>query len=84
MDMTRDSIKDALEGIASISGEEYDAQYAKVMAEVREDAQFGEKIGVNSTPTFYLNGIKLGSVRAAALQEAIAYELQKAGVGAQS
>jgi uncharacterized membrane protein/protein-disulfide isomerase len=80
MDMTRDSIKNALRGIANVSSDEFDAQYPKVMAEVREDAQFGEKIGVNSTPTFYLNGIKLGSVRAAALHEAIAYELQKAGV----
>jgi protein-disulfide isomerase len=50
------------------------------MAQVREDAQFGEKIGVNSTPTFYLNGMKMPSVRPAHLQEAIAYELRKAGV----
>ena len=79
-EMTRDSIKSALKNIANVSGDEYDAKYASVLEQVRADAQFGNKLGVNGTPTFYLNGIRLPSVRTAHLEEAILYELRKAGV----
>jgi protein-disulfide isomerase len=80
-EMTRDSIKSALQKIANVSGDEYDAKYAAVLEKVRADSQFGSKLGVNGTPTFYLNGIKIpGSVRAAYLDEAFMYELRKAGV----
>jgi len=79
-EMTRDSIKAALQNIANVSGADYDAKYASTLEKVRVDSQFGSKLGVNGTPTFYLNGIKLPSVRTAHLEEAIVYELQKAGV----
>ena len=79
-EMTRDSIKAALKNIANISGDEYDAKYASVLEQVRADSQFGNKLGVNGTPTFYLNGIRLPSVRTAHLEEAFLYELRKAGV----
>ena len=80
-EMTRDSIKDALKDIANISGDEYDAKYAATLEKVRVDSQFGNKLGVNGTPTFFLNGIKIPtSVRASYLAEAFRYELQKAGV----
>ena len=79
-ELTRDSIKAALKNIADVSGEDYDAKYASVLEKVRVDSQFGSKLGVNGTPTFYLNGIKLPSVRTAHLEEAIVYELRKAGV----
>jgi protein-disulfide isomerase len=35
---------------------------------------------VTGTPTFFLNGIRMPSVRISHLDAAIAYELQKAGV----
>ena len=80
-EMTRDSIKSALQKIANVSGDEYDAKYAAVLEKVRADSQFGSKLGVNGTPTFYLNGMKIpGNVRASYLDEAFAYELRKAGV----
>ena len=63
---------------ANVSGEDYDAKYASTLEKVRADSQFGSKLGVNGTPTFYLNGIKLPSVRTAHLEEAFVYELQKA------
>jgi len=75
-ELTRDRVKAAVREIAGV--EDYDAQYATVLAKVREDAQLGTKLGVSGTPTFYLNGIKLPSVRPAHLDAAIAYELKKA------
>jgi len=78
-ELTRDSIKGALRTIAKVSGDEYDSRYAEIIPKVREDAQLGNKLGVTGTPTFYLNGIKMPSVRAAHLEAAVEYELRKAG-----
>jgi protein-disulfide isomerase len=51
-----------------------------VLEDVRADSQLGQKLGVSGTPTFFLNGIKLGALRPAAFDAVIAYELKKAGV----
>jgi protein-disulfide isomerase len=67
--------------VKEIAGvEDYDARYPSVLEEVRADAQLGKKLGVTGTPTFFLNGIKMPSVRVAHLEAAFDYELQKAGV----
>ena len=47
---------------------------------VRADAELGKKLGVEGTPTFFINGIKVPSLRPAYLDAAIAYALRKAGV----
>jgi hypothetical protein len=78
--MTRDDVKAALNEVTKISGSEYDARYAQVLEAVRADSQLGTKLGVSGTPTFFLNGIMLNSLRPAALDAIIAYELKKAGV----
>jgi protein-disulfide isomerase len=51
-----------------------------VLEGVKADSQYGQKLGVNGTPTFFLNGIRLGLLRPAAFDAMIAYELKKAGV----
>jgi uncharacterized membrane protein len=78
--LTRDDVKSALKEVTKIDSVEYDTRYAKVLEEVRADSQFGQKLGVNGTPTFFLNGIRLGLLRPAAFDAMIAYELKKAGV----
>ena len=78
--MTRDDVKAALNEVTKISGSEYDARYSQVLEAVRADSQLGTKLGVSGTPTFFLNGIMLNSLRPAALDAIIAYELKKAGV----
>jgi protein-disulfide isomerase len=78
--LTRDDVKAALKEVTKIDGGEYDSKYAKVLEEVKADSQLGQKLGVNGTPTFFLNGIKLGLLRPAAFDAMIAYELKKAGV----
>ena len=40
----------------------------------------GQKLGVSGTPTFYINGVKFGSLRAAYFDAAIQYFLKKSGV----
>lgn len=78
--LTRDDVKAALKEVTQISGNEYDARYGQVLEAVKADSQLGQKLGVNSTPTFFLNGIRIGALRPAAFDAVIAYELKKAGV----
>jgi len=80
MSMTGADVKAALTEVTKISAGEFDSRYAKMLDAVRADAQLGQKVGVTGTPTFFINGIKLGGFRPAAFDAVIAYELKKAGV----
>jgi protein-disulfide isomerase len=79
--LSRGRIKDQLKTMTGI--DDYDTQYATVLDDVRKDSQLGKKLGVSGTPTFFLNGIKMPSVRVSHLEDAITYELGKAGVSTQ-
>lgn len=81
--MTREKVKEGLQEVAQV--EDFDAQYPKVLEQVRADAQLGQRLGISGTPTFYINGIKINtSLRPIYFDAAIAYELKKAsGPGAQ-
>jgi uncharacterized membrane protein/protein-disulfide isomerase len=76
---SRDHIKRGLQQIAGVSGDEYESRYAKVAGEIRSEASLGSKLGVNSTPTFFINGVRVPGLRPAYFDAAIAYLLQKGG-----
>jgi uncharacterized membrane protein len=76
-DMTREDVKNGLREVAQIT--DFDAQYPSVLPAIREDVQLGTKLGVTGTPTFYINGVKLSSVRQAYLDATIQYFLKKSG-----
>lgn len=78
--MTRDDVKATLTEVAQISGADFDARYDELLEAVRADVQLGQRLEVSGTPTFFLNGIRLGGLRPVAFDAIIAYELQKAGV----
>ncbi len=80
MSMTREDVKAVLREVTSIGDAEFDSRYAKLLEEVRQDVQLGQKVGVSGTPTFFINGIRLGGFRPAAFDAVIAYQLKKAGV----
>ena len=75
--MTRDDVKRGLREVAQIT--DFDEQYPKLLPAVREDVQLGNKLGVQGTPTFYMNGVKLGNVRPEYLDATIQYFLRKSG-----
>lgn len=77
-EMTRDDVKRGLREVAQIS--DFDDRYAGYIDDIRADVQLGQKLGVDSTPTFYINGIRLGSLRPAYFDATIRYMLKKAGV----
>ncbi|HEV8393474.1 MAG TPA: vitamin K epoxide reductase family protein [Vicinamibacterales bacterium] len=69
-------IKQGLSEIAQVNS--FDAEYPKTLEAVRADVKLGTSVGVNGTPTFFVNGIQVGSgLRPAYLDAAIAYLLAK-------
>ncbi len=75
--LSRETVKEGLEQVAQVT--DFDERYPEVLKAVRADAELGNRLGVSGTPTFFLNGIRLPSLRPAALEVAIEYELRKAG-----
>ena len=73
--MSRDLVKEGLEQIAQVTN--FDEEYPKVLEQVRADARLGQQLGVQGTPTFFVNGIRVGSLRPAYFDAAIAYLLSK-------
>ena len=66
------------EGVEEVAGvTDFDARYAAVLAAVRNDTALGASLGVNSTPTFFINGVKIGGVQPQVLDYLIEYELSK-------
>jgi uncharacterized membrane protein/protein-disulfide isomerase len=75
--MTRDDVVSALQQVAQISSADFDAKYGKTLESVRADVQLGQKLGITGTPTFFLNGIKLPSLRPAYFDAALDWAIRK-------
>ena len=75
--LTRDRVKEGLSQIAQVTN--FDDRYKTVLEQVKADAQKGQKLQITGTPTFFIDGIRIGStLRPAYFDAAIAYELKKA------
>ena len=78
--LTRDRVKEGLNEVAQVT--DFDARYDETLVAVRADAQLGQKLQIQGTPTFFINGIRIGStLRPAYFDAAIAHELQKTSAG---
>ena len=74
--LTPASVKDGLREVAAIS--DFDARYATVLPAVKSDTALGASLGVGSTPTFFINGVKIpGGIAPRVLDYIIEYELSK-------
>jgi len=76
--LTLDALKRAVRDIGGVA--DFDAQYPKVLGDVRTDTSLGGFLGVRSTPTFFVNGIQMPDIRVPIMDMAIEHELKKAGV----
>ena len=75
--MTPTWVKDSAKSVAGIT--DFDAQYPKVLDQVRADAALGRQLDVQGTPTFFINGIKVNALRPVFFEALIEHELKKAG-----
>lgn len=76
--LTRDTVRKAASIIGGVT--DFNAGYAQAMNQIKADIGLGRLLDVSSTPTFFINGVKIAAVLQADLFDAaIAYELRKAG-----
>jgi protein-disulfide isomerase len=59
--------------------DDFDARYAATLELVKADVALGNQLNVGSTPTFFINGVKVeGQWAPQYFDQAIAYELRNA------
>ena len=74
--MSPDLVRQGVQQIAGVT--DFDAQYPKMLEQVRSDVAQGRQLGVNRTPTFFINGVKIeGGLRPQFFEAAIAFELKR-------
>jgi uncharacterized membrane protein/protein-disulfide isomerase len=75
--ITPDKVKQGVREVAQVT--DFDAQYPKILEQVRADSKLGQQLGIEGTPTFFINGLKINaSLRPIYFDAAIAHELKKA------
>jgi len=75
--MTPPSVRQAARDVAGI--DDFDAKYASTLSLVKGDVALGRQLQIKSTPTFFINGVKIeGALPPQYFEQAIAYELQRA------
>lgn len=77
--MTPASVRQAAAEVGGVT--DMDARYADVLTQVRADTSKGVRLKVASTPTFFLNGIRLPGLRPEYFDAAIAWELRRVSGG---
>jgi protein-disulfide isomerase/uncharacterized membrane protein len=74
--LTMDSLKQAARDIGGIK--DWDAQYPKMLDQIKTDIALGKLLGVSATPTFFINGVRVSGGMAPEFFDAIiAHEVKK-------
>jgi protein-disulfide isomerase len=80
-DLSPATVKEGLQQVTGIA--DFDARYAGVLPAVKSDTALGASLGVQSTPTFFINGVRVaGGINPRVLDYVIEYELSKAAAPA--
>jgi len=76
--MTPAAVRQAAREIGQVT--DFDTKYASTLELVKGDIALGHQLQVRSTPTFFINGVKVeGEWAPQYFDQAIAYELQRVG-----
>jgi uncharacterized membrane protein/protein-disulfide isomerase len=75
--LTPPLVRQAAHDVGQIN--DFDAKYPATLEAVKSDIALGKELGVKSTPTFFVNGVRIeGALPTQYFEQAIAYELQHA------
>jgi protein-disulfide isomerase len=76
--MSPATVREVASSVGGVSN--FDGQYAAALAQVKADIGLGGLLGIRSTPTFFINGVRITDVMTPQTFDlAVAYELRKAG-----
>lgn len=74
--LTAAMVRDGARQVAGI--EDFDARYSRMLEQIKADTALGGLLGVKSTPTFFVNGVKIeGGMEPRYFDAVIGYELKK-------
>jgi uncharacterized membrane protein/protein-disulfide isomerase len=74
--LNADALKQAARTVGGVT--DFEGKYAQVMTQVKADIALGQLLGVNATPTFFINGVKIsGGLQPQYLDAILAHELKK-------
>jgi protein-disulfide isomerase len=73
--LTPDLVKQGARSVGGVA--DFDAQYPKVLEQVKADIAMGAAVKVTGTPTFFINGTRVPIIKPEFFDAAIAYELKK-------
>ena len=75
--LTPEAVAKAAKDVGDVPN--FEARYQAVLEQVKADIAYGRTLGVRSTPTFFINGVKIeGALPVVYFDQAIAYELARA------
>jgi uncharacterized membrane protein/protein-disulfide isomerase len=75
--LTREGVAGQLRAVAGVT--DFDARYAKYVEQVKADTGMGGLLGIRSTPTFFINGVRIeGGMQPPFFDAILAHELKKA------
>ncbi len=77
--LTPAAVRQAAKDVGGVT--DMDARYATTLNLVKGDTSQGAQLKVNSTPTFFMNGMRLPGLRPEFFDAAIAWELRRTGGG---
>jgi len=78
--MSPAAVREAARVVGGVTPEEFERGYARAIGQVRADAGLAWLLTVSQTPTFFVNGRKLPSIRPEDVDLAIEIELRRAGL----
>jgi protein-disulfide isomerase/uncharacterized membrane protein len=74
--MTSELVRKGVREVAGVS--DFDTRYPSVLEQVKNDIKYGQSLGVNRTPTFFINGHKIeGGLEPQFFEAAINIELAR-------
>jgi uncharacterized membrane protein/protein-disulfide isomerase len=75
--LTPQAVRQAAREVGQVTN--FDARYEMTLEQVKADTAYGRQLGVHSTPTFFINGVKIeGALPVQYFDQAIAFELARA------
>jgi len=74
---TAAAVRSAAERILGVK--DFDTEYARKLPDIRRDIADGGVLRIDSTPTFFINGVRVGMIAAPYFELAVSLELKRAG-----
>jgi protein-disulfide isomerase len=76
-ELTPASVRVAAREVGGVT--DFDAEYPRVLMDIRNDVELARRLKISRTPTFFINGVRVeGGLRPAFLEAAIEHELRAA------